>query len=128
MKFKWNPKYKLAFNNLKCRFITALILAYFNSNFKYVVKTDLSDYALGGVLSQYNKNGELYLVAFLFQKLAPTKLNYKIYNKELLAIIRYFKQWHLKFKGLLFLIYMLTDYKNLQYFITIKQLTQRQIC
>jgi len=79
------------------------------------------------VLSQYNKNGELRLVAFLSQKLAPTKLNYKIYNKELLTIVRYFKQWRLELKGLLFLIRVLTDYKNLQYFITIKQLTQRQI-
>jgi len=52
---------------------------------------DLLDYALEGVLSQYNKNGELCPVAFLFQKLAPAKLNYKIYNKELLTIIRCFK-------------------------------------
>jgi len=53
---------------------------------------DLLDYVLGGVLSQYNKNGELHPVAFLFWKLAPAKLNYKIYNKELLAIVRCFKQ------------------------------------
>jgi len=79
------------------------------------------------VLSQYNKNGELRPVAFLFWKLAPAKLNYKIYNKKLLTIIRCFKQWRSKLKGLLFLIRVLTDYKNLQYFITIKQLTQRQI-
>ena len=82
---------------------------------------------LGGVLSQYNKNSKLYLIAFLSQKLTSAELNYKIYNKELLIIVRYFKQWCLEFKGLLFLIYILTDYKNLQYFITIKQLTQRQI-
>ena len=64
----------------------------------------------------------------LFQKFAPTKSNYKIYDKELLVIIRYFKQWHLEFKGLLFPIYILTDYKNMQYFIIIKQLIQHQIC
>jgi len=52
---------------------------------------DLSNYALGGVLLQYNKNGKLYLVAFLSWKLVPTKLNYKIYNKELLAIVKCFK-------------------------------------
>ena len=75
---------------------------------------------LGGVLLQYNKNGKLYLVAFLSQKLAPAELNYEIYDKELLAIIRCFKQWRLELKGLLFLIYILTDHKNLQYFITIK--------
>jgi len=72
------------------------------------------------VLSQYNKNGELCLVAFLSQKLAPAESNYKIYDKELLAIVRYFKQWHLELKGSLFLIHVLTDYKNLQYFITTK--------
>jgi len=65
------------------------------------------------VLSQYNKNGELRPVAFLSWKLAPAKLNYEIYNKELLIIIRYFKQWRPKLKGLLFLIRVLTDHKNL---------------
>ena len=45
--------------------ITTLILTYFNPNLKYIIKTDLLDYALEGVLLQYNKNGELYLVAFL---------------------------------------------------------------
>ena len=47
---------------------------------------------LGGVLLQYNKNSKLYLIALYSQKLAPTELNYEIYNKELLAIVRYFKQ------------------------------------
>jgi hypothetical protein len=66
MKFKWILKYKQAFSDLKCYFITTLVFAYFDSDFKYVVETDLSDYMLKGVLSQYNKNGELYLVAFFF--------------------------------------------------------------
>ena len=65
MKFKWTAKCEQAFNNLKQRFITALILTYFNPNLKCVIKTDLSDYTLSGVLSQYNKNGKLRLVAFL---------------------------------------------------------------
>jgi len=67
------------------------MLTHFDPNLKCIVEINSSDYALGGVLSQYNKNGELRLVAFLSQKLAPAKLNYKIYDKELLAIIRYFK-------------------------------------
>jgi len=127
VKFKWTTKCKQAFNDLKHRFITALILAHFNPNLKCIVETDSSDYALGGVLLQYNKNGELCLVAFLSWKLAPAESNYKIYNKELLAMVRCFEQWRPKLKGLLFLIRVLTDHKNLQYFITIKQLTQCQI-
>ena len=50
MKFEWTPKYKQAFNNLKCRFTTALILAHFNPDFECVIETDLSNYVLGGVL------------------------------------------------------------------------------
>jgi len=91
MKFKWTTKCEQAFNDLKHYFTTALILAYFNPNLKCIVETDLSNYVLGGVLSQYNKNGKLRPVAFLSWKLAPAKLNYEIYDKELLAIIRCFE-------------------------------------
>jgi len=65
VKFKWTTRYKQAFNNLKHRFITAPILTYFNLNLKYIIKTDSSNYALGEVLLQYNKNGELRPIAFL---------------------------------------------------------------
>jgi len=65
MKFKWTARYKQAFNNLKQRFITAPILTHFDPNLECVIKIDSSNYALGGVLSQYNKNGKLRLVAFL---------------------------------------------------------------
>jgi hypothetical protein len=112
---------------LKQRFITALILAHFNPDLECVVEIDSSDYALGGVLSQYDKNGELRPVAFLSRKLAPAESNYEIYDKELLAIVRCFEQWRPELEGSLFLIRVLTDYKNLQYFMTMKQLTQRQI-
>ena len=48
------------------------------------------------------------------------KCNYKIYDKELLTIIKYFEQWQFKLKGTKFLIKVLSNYKNLQYFIIIK--------
>jgi len=64
MKFKWTTRCKQAFNNLKHRFITAPILTHFNFNFKYIIKTDSSNYTLREVLLQYNKNSELRLVAF----------------------------------------------------------------
>ena len=57
-----------------------------------IIKADLSNYVTGGILSQYNKEGVLYPVAYFLKWLSPAECNYKIYNKELLAIIRYFKQ------------------------------------
>jgi hypothetical protein len=46
----------------------------------------------GGVLSQYDKEGILRPIAFFSKKHSAVKCNYEIYNKELLAIIRYLKE------------------------------------
>ena len=55
------------------------------------------------------------------------KLNYKIYNKELLTIITAFKKWKVYFKKFIYSVKVLINYKNLFYFIMIKKLNKRQI-
>ena len=56
------------------------------------MKTDALDQALEKVLSQFNKFRNLQLVTFYSQKFTELKLNYEIHNKELLAIVKAFKQ------------------------------------
>ena len=56
-----------------------------------VIKVNLSNYTIRGILSQYNKDGVLYPIIYFLKRLNLAKYNYEIYNKELLAIIRYFK-------------------------------------
>lgn len=51
--------------------------------------------------------------------------NYEIYNKKLIAIIYVFG---CKLKDFTHSIKIVTDHKNLKYFITIKQLFKRQVC
>ena len=58
-----------------------------------VIKANSSNYITGGILSQYNKDRVLYPIVYFLKWLNPAKYNYEIYNKKLLAIIRYFKQW-----------------------------------
>ena len=72
-------------------FITAPILQHFNLNWMSVIKANLSNYITKGILSQYNKDGVLYPIIYFLKRLNPAEYNYKIYNKELLAIIKYFK-------------------------------------
>ena len=55
------------------------------------LETDASDGAIRVYLSQLDEKGRLYLVAFYSRKLNSAELNYKIYDKELLAIIDVFK-------------------------------------
>ena len=57
-----------------------------------IIKANSSNYIIRDILSQYNKDRVLYLIVYFLKRLNPAKYNYKIYNKELLAIIKYFKQ------------------------------------
>ena len=44
--------------------MTALILTYFDSDLEYILKTDLSDYALEDMLLQYDENSILCSVIY----------------------------------------------------------------
>jgi len=52
------------------------------------MEVDTSDYATGGVLSIEYEDGKWRPVAFLSKSLNETKRNYKIHDKEMLAVIR----------------------------------------
>jgi hypothetical protein len=65
-------------------------------------------------------------MTFYSKNIAPAECNYEIYDKELLAIIRYLKHWRLKLESINILIKVFINYKNLKYFIIIKELSRRQ--
>ena len=56
-----------------------------------VMKTDVLDQAQESVLSQLDKFKNLHSVAFYLWKFINFELNYKIYDKELLVIVKAFK-------------------------------------
>ena len=92
-----------------------------------VMKADASDQVLDSVLSQRDESESLHPVVFHSRKFTDSELNYKIHNKELLAIVEAFKQWKTYLKGSKDPVQIYTDHKNLIYFTTIKILNQRQV-
>jgi hypothetical protein len=76
---------------LKITFIIILTLYYFDPLKKIFIKINTLDYVSSGVFSQKDKHSVLYPVVFISKKYNPTEYNYKIYNKELLAIVRCFE-------------------------------------
>ena len=52
------------------------------------IEVDVLDYVMKGVLSIEYEDGKQKSVAFLSKSLNKTKRNYKIHNKEILAVIR----------------------------------------
>jgi hypothetical protein len=55
-------------------------------------------------------------------------MNYLIYDKEILAIVRAFEHWRSKLEGTDHPVEVLIDYKALEYFMSIKALSVRQAC
>jgi hypothetical protein len=72
-------------------FILVFILRYFDLFKEIFVKTNAFDYISLGILFQKNNQGVLYLIIFISKKYNLVEYNYKIYNKELLAIIYCFE-------------------------------------
>ena len=63
----------------------------FDSQKQIIIKADVSDQVQKSMLSQSDKLENLYLITFYSQKFSELKLNYKIYNKKLLKIVKAFK-------------------------------------
>ena len=114
------------FERLKTVFTTELVLAIPDIDKEIRVEVDVSDYTTGGVLLTKCENSKWRLVAFISKLLNTTERNYKIHDKEMLAVIRYLEVWrhYLEEAKLKFEIW--TDYKNLQYFMTSQKLNRRQ--
>ena len=88
--FEWNKACQQVFEDLKCAFTTARVLAHYDSSLETWVETDASDFVVAGVLSQ--KHGKkLRPVAYFSKKMTPAECNYMIYDKELLAIVKSFE-------------------------------------
>ena len=65
----------------------APILTYYKQGLKTIVKTNFFKYISSRIFFQLGKNRLLYPIAFFSKNLKLAKCNYKIYDKELLAII-----------------------------------------
>jgi hypothetical protein len=90
------------------------------------VETDASDYVSAGVLSQYDDDGILHPVAFFSKKHSPAESNYESYDKKLMAIVRAFKESLPELQSVENPIQVLSDHKNLEYFMSTKLLNRRQ--
>lgn len=98
----------------------------FDPDQQIVIESDASDFVTGRVMSQYDKSGILRPVAYVSKKHSPAECNYEIYDKKLMAIIRCFETWRPELEGSAFPIHVLSDHKNLEYFMTTNTLSRRQ--
>ena len=90
--WKWEKEHQEAFKELKEKITSQPVLSLPRRERKFRVETDASGHAIGGVLSQ-EQDGKWRPIAFLSRTMHATERNYKIYNKELLAIVEALAKW-----------------------------------
>ncbi len=124
--FEWTEICQTIFKELKQQMMTVLVLKHFDSIREAILKTDFLNYVNSEVLSQYDDEDILHSVIFYSKNMILAECNYEIYDKELLIIIRCLKHWRFELKCTDILIKIFIDHLNLNYFMIIKELTQRQ--
>ena len=90
-KWDWTERQEKAFKKLKEWFIKEPVLAAPDIDKQMRMEVDTSDYVMGGVLLMECEDGLWRPVTFLSKSLNEIERNYKIHDKEMLAIIRELK-------------------------------------
>ena len=113
--FCWSEDAETAFLRLKEALCTAPVLKPPDMSQPFLITTDASGYAVGGILSQ-GKIGSDLLVAYTSRVLRGPELKYETYEKEALAIIHAVRTFRPYVFGRKFTI--VTDHQPLVWFKT----------
>jgi len=92
-KWNWGERQQKVFEELKERFTTEPVLVTLDLDKEMRVEADTSDFATGGVLSMKCEDERRRTVAYISKSLNEAERNYKIHNKEMLAIIWCLEAW-----------------------------------
>ena len=99
--------------------VTAPILSYPNASDMFVLDTDASNHAIGAVLSQVQDDVER-VVCYGSYVLTPEQRRYCVTRKELLAVVRFTRQFRHYLLGRKFLLR--TDHNSLTWLLRFKYL------
>ena len=122
--FQWTTPCKQAFERLKAELISTPTLQLPNPDLPYTVTTDVSNIAVGAVLSQPDNHGRLHPIAFESRKLSDAEKNYPVHEKEMLGIVNALKIWRVYLLGNHFQV--VTDHASLKFLHTQPNLSTRQ--
>jgi len=91
--FHWTPECDNSFNTLKTKLTTPPVLAFSQFEMPFIVATDASDHAIGGVLSQL-QDGQEKVIAYWSRQLQKAERNYSTIEREALAVVGAVKEFY----------------------------------
>ena len=114
--FSWSDKLEAAFQLVKSIMLSSTILRHMDPSKLFVLLTDTSKFAIASVLLQEDNEGFERLVGYFSQKMDSHKLNYMIYEKELLAAVELLLYWQHHLQSARHPFIVCTDHKALTYY------------
>jgi len=122
---RWLRKHQAEFDDIRRALASASVLALCNPERNYILRTDASDMAIGGVLAQkqpWGPKGRLveHPLGFFSQKLHYVKTHYAAYDRELLAIHDNLMHGEAYFSNRHMSVY--TDHASLQHILSQQKL------
>ena len=118
--FIWTQECQQAFDQMKALVSSDTLLAFLDHTQPFDIETDASEYQLGSVIKQNS-----YPIAYYSHKLNSAQHNYMTIEKELLSIIKTFKEFCTILLGSVIQVH--TNHKNLTHRLT-EFTTQRVLC
>ena len=91
--YKLNKKKLKAFKLVKILVLSDEIRAHYSLYKETCIKTNASNEVITDVLMQKQEDRLWKSVIYFFKTMSEEKMRYKIYNKEMLAIIKAIEEW-----------------------------------
>jgi hypothetical protein len=124
---EWGSLQQQAFLELLGTFQKAPLLRHYDPELASRLEADASDVALGGVLSQLQKDtNKWHPIAFFSKQFKGAEIHYSTPDKELMAIVECFKHWRHYLDGSGHTIEVWSDHQNLQGFMKQPRINGRQ--
>ena len=125
VEWSWTSRQEEAFNKLKERITSKLVLAHPELDTQFEVEVDTSGFALGAVLLQKKADSKKHPIAYYLITLNAAEHNYNIYKLEYLAIHRAMMHWRHFLAGSPHKIIIHSDHQNLMYWKDLQKLSRR---
>lgn len=109
--FYWDSRHEKAFNQIKDALTAQKALAFYDPNRTTEVIVDASPVGVSALLTQVDKSGRTYAIAYASRALSPTEQRYSQIERECLAILFGCSKFRLYLLGSKFIVK--TDHKPL---------------
>jgi hypothetical protein len=115
--FEWTPECHASLDTLIDIITSSPVLVAPDQERQFELEVDASQFAIGAILWQRDPANPKKLCACSYYSatLSPAEQNYKVFNRELLGIIRALRHWSHLLRGTVLPILIWTDHRNLTY-------------